>query len=196
MDRCRRPRRRLTSQSAYLYAAIIACEAAFWVVLAAALAARYLWRRAPLSRALLLALPGVDLLLLAFTAVDLRSGTPADFAHGLATAYVGFTIAFGGILVAWADQRFAHRFAGGPAPAPAPDRGWPAVRYEFGLWLRSVVAWIITLALVSALIACIDDQARTAALQEWFRFAFGGVILWFVFGPAWTLVFFRREKAV
>jgi hypothetical protein len=184
----------LNHQAAYLYGAIIACEAAFWLVLVVALAARYLWRRKQLSRTLLLALPVVDLLLLVFTAFDLRSGTTADFAHGLATAYVGFTIAFGGILVAWADQRFAHRFAGGPAPSPAPDRGWPAVRHEFGLWLRSVVAWLITLSLLLALIAFIDDAARTEALEQWFRFAFGGVILWFVFGPAWSLVFFRREK--
>ena len=98
------------TQSAYLYALIIACEAAFWVVLALALVARYVFRRMGLSRVLLFALPVVDLMLLVFTALDLRSGTPATFAHGLATAYVGFTVAFGGSLVDWADQRFAHRF--------------------------------------------------------------------------------------
>lgn len=178
----------------YLYGAIVACEVAFWVVLVAALAVRYLWRKVRLSRALLIALPAVDLLLLLFTALDLRSGTTADFAHGLATAYVGFTVAFGGILVAWADQRFAHRFAGGPAPTLAPDRGWAAVRHEFLLWLRCIAAWIITLSLLVALIAFIDDDARTRALEQWFRFAFGGVFLWFVFGPAWSLVFFRRES--
>jgi hypothetical protein len=183
----------LSNSSAYLYAAIVACEAAFWLVLLAALAARYLWRRSGLGRALLFALPVVDVLRLVFTAVDLRSGARADFAHGLATAYVGFTIAFGGTLVAWADRLFARRFAGGPAPLPPPARGWPAVRYEFGLWLRCVVAWIITLALLVALIAFVDDAARTEALGQWFRFALGGIVLWFVFGPAWSLVFFRRE---
>ncbi|HEX6396657.1 MAG TPA: hypothetical protein VFZ95_04480 [Steroidobacteraceae bacterium] len=176
-----------------VYFAIITCEAAFWVVLLMALAARYLWRRNQLSRTLLLALPVVDLLLLVFTAFDLRSGTTAGFAHGLATAYVGFTLAFGGIMVAWADRRFVHRFAGGPAPPPPPDRGWPVVRYEFGLWLRSVVAWVITLALLVALIAFVGDAEQTQALGQWFRFAFAGVILWFLFGPAWSLVFFRRE---
>lgn len=179
---------------AYLYWAIITCEAAFWVVLLAALGARYLWRRSQLSRALLLGLPLIDLLLLVFTALDLRSGSTAEFAHGLATAYVGFTLAFGGILVAWADARFAHRFAGGVAPAPAPTRGWPAVRYELRLWLRSVIAWAITLALLSALVAFIDNREQTEALEPWFRFAGGGVILWFLFGPAWSLVFFRRES--
>jgi hypothetical protein len=179
----------------YLYWLIIACEAAFWVVLASALGVRYLLRQERLSRLLLLALPVVDLLLLAFTAIDLKSGTPATFAHGLATAYVGFTIAFGGMVVKWADQRFAQRFAGGPAPARAPDRGWAAVRYEFSLWARCIVAWIIALACVSLLIALVDNAPNTAELQDWFRVAFGSIVLWFIFGPVWRIVFFRRPEA-
>jgi hypothetical protein len=185
----------MSQQSVYLYGLIIGCEAAFWVVLVAALAARYLLKREKLSRVLLLALPVVDLLLLAFTALDLRSGTPAAFAHGLATAYVGFTIAFGGIMVDWADQRFAHRFASGPVPVPAPTRGWRAVRYELALWLRSIVAWVITLLLLVGLIAWVDDVTDTRELYLWFRIAFGSVILWFAFGPAWSVVFFRRETS-
>ena len=185
----------MPQQSVYLYGLIIACEAAFWVVLVAALAARYLLERVRLSRVLLLSLPVVDLLLLAFTALDLRSGTPAAFAHGLATAYVGFTVAFGGIMVDWADQRFAHRFASGPVPVPAPTRGWRAVRHELALWLRSIVAWVITLLLLVGLIAWVDDVTDTRELYHWFRIAFGSVILWFVFGPVWSVVFFRREDA-
>jgi hypothetical protein len=181
--------------SAYLSALIIGCEAAFWIVLALALAARYLLRRERLSRLLLFSLPGVDLLLLLFTALDLRSGAPATFAHGLATAYVGFTVAFGGLLVEWADQRFAHRFAGGPAPTAAPKRGWAAVRYELGLWLRCIGAWAITIVLLIGLIAYLDDATQTRELESWFRFAFGSTFLWFVFGPLWSLVFFRREES-
>src|SRR5262245_48972662 len=116
----------MASNSAWLYWLIVGCETAFWLLLVLALAARYLLRNARLSRALLLSLPVVDLLLLAFTAVDLESGTPATFAHGLATAYVGFTVAFGSVAVAWADRHFAHRFAGGPVPEKAPSIGWPA----------------------------------------------------------------------
>jgi len=184
----------MTHESAYLYWLIIGCEAAFWVVLAAALAIRYLAQRPRLSRIFLWALPAVDLLLLIFTALDLRSGTVATFAHGLATAYVGFTIAFGSVMVNWADQRFAHRFAGGPTPTPAPDRGWAAVRYEFALWFQSIVAWAITLPLLVALIAYINDKPRTQQLESWFQIAFGSVFLWFVFGPLWRLVFFRRQE--
>ena len=163
-------------------------------MLALALAARYLLRRERLSRALLFSLPVVDLFLLAFTALDLRSGTPATFAHGLATAYVGFTVAFGSVAVRWADQRFAFRFADGPPPVKAPSLGWPAVRYEFELWFRSIVAWVIAIVLLLALIAYLDNEAVTARLQDWFRIALGSVIAWFIFGPLWSLVFFRRTE--
>jgi hypothetical protein len=176
-----------------LYWLIVGCEAAFWLVLLAGLAARYLLRRERLSRALLLSLPVVDILLVAFTAADLKAGTTATVAHGLATAYVGFTVAFGAVMVRWADQRFAHRFAGGPAPVKTPDRGWPAVRHELELWLRCVVAWIIALAVLIALIAYVDNDAITQPLHQWFRIALGSVFLWFVFGPVWSVVFFRRE---
>jgi hypothetical protein len=183
------------NDSAYLYWLIVGCEAAFWVVLALALAARYLLKRQSVSRALLLALPAVDILLLVFTALDLRSGTAATFAHGLATAYVGFTVAFGPVLVRWADRHFAHWFANGPPPNLAPARGWAAIREELALWLRCVVAWAITIPLLIALIAFVDNEAASQELYEWFRIAFGSVILWFVFGPVWRLVFFRREAA-
>ena len=163
-------------------------------MLALGLAARYLLERAALSRALLLSLPKVDLLLLVFTAFDLRAGAPATFAHGLATAYIGFTVAFGSIMVAWADARFAHRFAGGPAPDRAPKLGWRAVRYELLLWVRCLVAWAIALALLVGLIAYVNDQQRTQALLAWFRYAFFSTALWFVFGPVWVLVFFRRAN--
>jgi hypothetical protein len=181
--------------SNWLYVAIVGCEAAFWIVLVLALASRYLLRRERLSHALLLSLPAVDLLLLIFTGLDLRSGTEATFAHGLATAYVGFTVAFGGVLVAWADQRFAHRFAGGPPPVASPTRGWPAVGYELKLWLRCIVAWSITIVLLIGLIAVIDDREQTRELESWFRIAFGSTFLWFVFGPLWRVVFFRREES-
>jgi hypothetical protein len=185
----------MSNHPAFLYGLIVGCEAAFWVLLALALAARYLLKRNGLSKALLLSLPVVDLLLLIFTALDLRSGAPATYAHGLATAYVGFTIAFGGLAVAWADQRFAHWFANGPPPVKAPTYGWPALRYELSLWLRFIVGVVITVALLIALIAYVDNEAVTQGLHVWFRIAFFSPIVWFLFGPVWTLVFMRRETA-
>ena len=172
-----------------LYWLIIGCEISFWLVLLLALIARYLLGRKRLSFFLLLGLPVLDLALLAFTAVDLGSGTQATFAHGLAAAYVGFTIAFGSVAVSWADQRFAHRFASGPAPSKPPTRGWPALRYELLLWVRCLVAVAITFVLLVALIALVDNRAATEALHEWFLTGIGCAVLWFVFGPLWTLLF-------
>ena len=185
----------MSSESSYLYWLIVGCEAAFWLVLVLALSARYLLQRNAVSRALLFALPAVDMLLLVFTAADLRAGTAATFAHGLATAYVGFTIAFGPVAVRWADRYFAHWFASGPPPVAAAAHGWTAVRQELVLWLRCVVAWAITVALLIALIAYVDKQAVTRELDLWFRIAVGSVVLWFAFGPMWSLLFFRREAA-
>ncbi|KFN43024.1 hypothetical protein [Arenimonas oryziterrae] len=181
--------------SSYLYWLIIGCEVSFWLVLFSGLAARYLLQHRKLSHILLLALPAIDLSLLAFTAIDLGSGTPASFAHGLAAAYVGFTVAFGGIAVSWADQRFAHRFANGPVPSKAPTRGWPALRYELLLWFRCLVAVAITLVLLAGLIAFVNNEPATEALKEWFGIAIGCAILWFLFGPVWALVFssWRRQ---
>ncbi|MGH8167187.1 MAG: hypothetical protein ACREQ1_08110 [Woeseiaceae bacterium] len=102
-----------------LFILIVGCEAAFWVVLFSGLAARYVfqWRR--LSWVLLLCVPLIDLALLAFTVMDLNRGAGATFAHGLATAYVAFTVAFGSAMIHWADQRFAHRFRRRPATLEA-----------------------------------------------------------------------------
>lgn len=179
----------MATTTAYLYWLIVGCEVGFWVVLALALAARYMLRRDKLSRLLLLALPALDVLLLAFTAWDLRSGASATFAHGLAAAYVGFTVAFGSVAVAWADQHFAHWFAAGPRPTKPPTQRWPALRYELGLWFRCIAAATVTTVLVALLIAIVDDPARTEHLNEWFRIAFGSVVFWFIFGPLWTAVF-------
>ncbi|MGH8107603.1 MAG: hypothetical protein ACREO1_02655, partial [Arenimonas sp.] len=138
----------------------------------------------------------LDLALLIFTAIDLGSGTAASFAHGLAAAYVGFTVAFGGVAVSWADQRFAHRFANAPAPSKAPTRGWPALRYELLLWLRCLVAVAITMVLLLGLIVFVNNEAATEALNEWFGIAISCAIIWFIFGPVWVLVFssWRRER--
>jgi hypothetical protein len=183
----------MSTTPSYLYWLIVGCEVGFWLLLLAALAARYLLHQERLSRFLLLALPALDILLLAFTAADLRAGRPATFAHGLAAAYVGFTVAFGSIAVAWADQRFAHWFAAGPEPDKQPDQRWPAIRYELGLWMRCIIAAAITMALLVALIAFVDNDQVTEALHGWFRIAVGSVIFWFIFGPVWTMVFFRRR---
>jgi hypothetical protein len=64
----------MQAQSLTLYWLIVACEAGFWIVLVAALAARYSFRSDNLSRALLPSLPVIDILLLTFTALNLKTG--------------------------------------------------------------------------------------------------------------------------
>lgn len=182
----------MVSQSLILYLLIVGCEVAFWLVLCLSLIARYQLRREVLSQWLLRSLLCVDALLLGFTALDLSSGTMATRAHGLAAIYVGFTITFGSVAIRWADAHFAYRFASGPAPSKVPATRWRSVRHEFGLWLRCIAAWIIALALLEALIAYVGNDAITNPLRVWYRFGFGCVFFWFVFGPAWSLVFFRR----
>lgn len=170
-----------------LYALVLACEVGFWLVLLLALAIRYLLRRERLSRVLLLSLPLIDILLLTVTALDLRRGTTATFAHGLAAAYVGFTVAFGALAVEWADAHFAHRFAAAPRPQKAPSRGWPAVRYDIILWARCIGACLITMALVEAIVSFLGAGEATQPLLAWHKHAFACIVIWFLFGPAWTL---------
>lgn len=170
-----------------LYALIVACEVGFWVILLLALALRYVLRKEVLSRALLICLPLIDVLLLLFTAMDLRRGATATFAHGLAAAYVGFTVAFGGMAVKWADAYFAHKFASGAAPATAPSRGWEAVRYDLNLWGRCIVASVITMTLVEALRQFVGTSEATEPLLAWHKHAFGCIVLWFFFGPVWSV---------
>jgi len=177
-----------------LYALVVGCEIAFWIALFAGLAFRYLCRWPRASRLLLLCVPLIDVALLAFTVVDLRGGSNATFAHGLAAAYVGFTVAFGPMFVGWADDRFAHRFAGGPPPPKAPSRGWAAVRYELKLWARCLLAVLITYLLLSAIIASVGEPSRTQALEIWYRIPLGTAFFWFIFGPLWQLIFFKRES--
>ena len=177
-----------------LYVLIVGCEAAFWVALFAGFACRYLLKWNRISRILLLSVPLIDLALLAFTVFDLRRGTTATFAHGLATAYVGFTVAFGPMIVSWTDERFAHRFGGGPPPARAPSSGWASVRYELKLWVRCLVAVLITYVLLAAMIALVARPENTGRLQVWYHIPIGMAFFWFIFGPLWSLVFFKRAS--
>lgn len=171
-----------------LYALIVACEIGFWVILLIALVVRYVLRKDLWSRALLLCLPLIDVAILVFTALDLRRGAATTFAHGLAAAYVGFTVCFGGLAVRWADVHFAYRFAAGPVPEKAPSRGWGAVRYDLKLWARCVLACVMTMVLVEALLKLVGDGVAAEPLLAWHKHAFGCIVLWFFFGPVWSLV--------
>jgi hypothetical protein len=146
-----------------ILAVVIACEIGFWVVIALGLLARYVlrWRRT--GAALLALTPVVDLVLLTATAIDLRSGATASFAHALSALYLGFSIAYGHALVRAADIRFAHRFAGGPAP-----RKLHGAAYAVSCWkdlVRTTVAAAIAAGAVLLLGWIAGDPSRTQALD-------------------------------
>jgi hypothetical protein len=178
--------------TAALYVLIIGCEVAFWAVLAAGLACRYIWKMRPLGKLLLICVPLIDVVLLGLTVLDLRHGATATFAHGLAMAYVGFTVAFGPTMMRWADHRFAHRFAGGPPPPAPPQQRLEAVWMELKLWGLCLVAVGIIYVLLTGVIELVDQPDRTQALQHWYGIPLSIAVLWFLFGPVWELVFFRQ----
>lgn len=153
-----------------IVAVIIGCEIGFWVLLGLGLACRYLWNQRKLSTALLLAVPLLDLILLAAAVIDMRGGATADVRHGLAAAYLAYSIVFGHRTIRWADAKFHHKFANGPEPWKPPPGGMARARYEWGMWLRILLAYGIAFAIVAILAWLVGDPARTEGL---FTFVYG-----------------------
>ena len=147
-----------------MIALIVACEIGFWVLLGAGLAARYLLRARALSTALLISVPLVDVVLLGAAALDLRHGGTAGITHGLAAVYIGVSVAFGHQLTDWADQRFAHRFAGGPAPVRPPRTGRAHAARERRQWLRHLLAFAVAATVLAVLTLIVGDPGRTVPL--------------------------------
>ncbi len=174
---------------------IVVCEILFWVFLGAGLTARYLLRRPTLGAALLVGAPLVDVVLLVATTIDLRGGAEATASHGLAAAYIGFSVAFGHSIIRWADARFAHRFAGGPAPVKPPRHGAGRAIREWREFGKAVIAWGIACGLLLAAITMVDDPTRTAALSGWIDNLTVVLGIWGVVALSYT-VFPARAKAV
>lgn len=169
-----------------ILAAIAICEIGFWLVLLAGLLARYAFRRRRLGAALLICVPLVDLLLLAFTVIDLRRGAEPQFAHGLAAVYLGFSVAFGHSMVGWADIRVARRWAGGPPPAPKPASGSPArLRQEWRSFGQACLAVGLSAALLLGAVALVGNDADTAALTAWLGRLAVVLAVWLVGWPLW-----------
>ncbi|TQS43642.1 hypothetical protein [Cryptosporangium phraense] len=170
-----------------MVAVIVACEIGFWILLGAGLATRYLLGRPKAGAALLIGTALVDVLTLIAAVIDLRRGATADWSHGLAALYLGFSVAFGPTLVRWADERFAHRFAGGPPPTKPPKYGAARARYEWILWLRAVVACAIAGALLFGAIELVGDAERTAALGGTLGALPRIVVIWGIVAATYTV---------
>ncbi|MFF4601434.1 hypothetical protein ACFY12_01565 [Streptomyces sp. NPDC001339] len=148
-----------------IVALIIACEAGFWVLLAVGLALRYLARMPRTGAAVLLLEPLLELVLLIVTAIDLKNGAQADWKHGLAALYIGFTVAYGHYMIKWADGHFLHRFAGGPPPVRPPKYGMPRARHELKLWLRTVLGMAVAAALLQIAVWYVGEDGDIASLR-------------------------------
>ncbi len=171
-----------------LLALIVACEIGFWVVLGAGLAARYLLRLRRVSKVLLISVPLVDVVLLVATIVDLRRGADPQWGHGLAAIYIGFSVAFGHSMISWADQRFAHRFAGGPPPQRPAKYGPAKLRYEWVSFGRAMLGWAVAALLLGAGYLLVGDHERAEPLLAWAARPAAPMLIWFIFWPLWETI--------
>lgn len=170
-----------------ILAMIVGCEIGFWVLVLGGLAVRYLLRMPGLSKAILLLVPLLDITLLVAVALDLNRGTQVDNIHCLAGIYLGVTVAFGHSMIAWADARFAHRFADGPTPAKPPERGPAALRRELRLFAQWLVAAGISALAIGLLSHTVADAEQAADLADTYD-ALGIVtVIWLLTGPVWVL---------
>jgi hypothetical protein len=176
-----------------LAAVIIGCEVGFWLVLGAGLALRYLLNRPRAGLVVLAAAPLVDLVLLVVTVLDLRAGAPAEWMHGLAAAYIGFSVAFGHSTIGWADTQFAYRFAGGPPPDPRDKYGKARAIKEWKYFGLAVLAWLVSCALLVAAIALVGE-GDTDELRGWIGRLTGVLGIWFLIALTYT-VFPKQEPA-
>lgn len=149
-----------------ILAVIVVCEVAFWVVIVAGLLARYAGAMPRLGLFLLALAPVIDLVLLATTAADLRSGADASWHHGLAALYIGFSIAYGHRIIAWADVRANRYFSDGPAPVRL--HGWAHTKACWRDVLRTWLAVAISAGLLWSLTWWVADPERTSALDSWY----------------------------
>ena len=159
-------------------------EIAFWVVIAAGLVARYPLRARRTSVVLLASIPLIDVVVLVATVIDLGHGAKADFTHGLAAVYLGFSVVFGPGLIRWADARFAHRFAGGPPPPPKPS-GRERLRREWREFGKCLLACGLAAVLLLAAILVLGDTEQVAPLWGWLARLGLVAAIWLVSGPVW-----------
>jgi hypothetical protein len=170
---------------------IAAGEIGFWVLLVAGLAVRYALRARRASAVLRAMVPLIDVVVLVATVLDLARGEKANFTHGLAAVYLGFSVAFGPGMVRWADARFAHRFAGGPPPPPR-RRGRRHEWREFG---KCLLACGLSAAALLAAILVIGRSEQVAPLWQWFPRLGTLTVIWLITGPVWEELSGSRENA-
>ncbi|MEI5526361.1 hypothetical protein WB401_11200 [Streptomyces brasiliscabiei] len=160
-----------------IVALIIACEVGFWVLLALALAVRYLLNKRRASVVLLLCEPVLELVLFVVTAIDLKNGAEPSWEHGVAALYIGFTVGYGHYMIKWLDGHAAHRLAGGPKPQGPPKYGLARARHEGKLWTRTLVATGVALALLQLAVWYVGDDGNVDSLRsfQWVALRAAGI---------------------
>ncbi|MGI3227572.1 hypothetical protein ACRJ4B_30810 [Streptomyces sp. GTA36] len=146
---------------------IVVCEVGFWVLLAAGLAFRYLFKMPRMGLALLLCEPLLEVVLLVVTAMDLKDGAEPSWKHGLAALYIGYTVGHGHRTVKWLDGHAAHRLGGAARPVGPPRYGMARARHEGKVWMGSVVGAAVATALLQVAIWYVGDSGSTRSLESW-----------------------------
>lgn len=174
---------------------IVVSEVGLWVLLAAGLIARYPLRLRALGAALLWGIPLLDVALIVAATIDLHRGAQPGMIHGLAALYLGSSVAFGPAIIRWADVRFAHRFAGGPAPVK-PAKGSPEkLAAAWREWHRVVLAAAIASAALVLIILTVARGEQATSLWSWVGRCWTIAGLWLVFGPLWESWSTERNSA-
>lgn len=148
---------------------ILTGEVLFWVFVLGGLFCRYILKQKTLGAFLLWATPVIDLAIILFTIWDLKNGATANFFHSLAAIYIGVSIVYGKSMIAWADERFAHRYNNGPEPQKAPKYGVVRARNERIGWYKHALAWLLGCGLLAGMIWLVGDDSKTMQFQYTIR---------------------------
>jgi len=145
---------------------IIIAEIAFWIAIIAGLISRYVFKLEKLSFLFFLLTPLIDLSLIVLTTMDLQNGATATTAHGIATIYIGVSLAYGKSMIAWADEKFQVWFLKKPS-SKRTLYGKEKGIYEIKMWARHVIAYLIGSALLWLMIYYVGQQSTEALFNVW-----------------------------
>ncbi|MGE7093070.1 hypothetical protein ACQKII_16765 [Lysinibacillus sp. NPDC048646] len=144
---------------------IITAEIAFWIVIIVGLICRYVFKMPKLSIFFFALTPVIDLLLVLLTAMDLKAGTPASTAHGIAAIYIGVSIAYGKTMISWADVKFQQWILKASIEKETLT-GMAKGKHEMNMLGRHIVAYIIGAGLLYAMTLFIGSNTDTSPLFQ------------------------------
>jgi|SRR5690625_266357 len=170
---------------------IIACEISFWGFALSGLTARYLWKKKKLSVFLLICSPIVDFLLLIVTVYDLKNGAVATTVHGVAAVYIGVSVAFGKMMIKWADGIFNYRYGDGNKPMKI-TYGKIHAKNRRRAWYRHLLAWSIGGGILIGIMLYMNNFSQTELLFNTFRY--WSIILLIDFVISFSYIIFPKKE--